>query len=168
MKMIFGYLAIEIKLKFCNYNKAFQNLININLLHYKILSGRYVIYEANGKRKGKEYNILTDNIMFEGEYLNGKKNGKGKEYNEYENIIFEGEYKDGKKEGQGKEFDESGNLIFEGEYENGLRKKGYLKEYYEGKVIFEADYSCVFSWSYRQYEAVFTEKTSNFTKSYYF
>ena len=34
--------------------------------------------------------------MFEGEYLNGKRNGKGKEY-KYGEIIFEGEYLNGKR-----------------------------------------------------------------------
>ena len=32
--------------------------------------------------------------MFEGEYLNGKRNGKGREYND-EILIFEGEYLNG-------------------------------------------------------------------------
>ena len=36
-------------------------------------------------------------LIFEGEYLNGKRNGKGKEYNDNGQLIFEGEYLDGKK-----------------------------------------------------------------------
>ena len=50
--------------------------------------------------KGKEYE--ADGILkFEGEYLNGKRNGKGKEY---ENGIlkFEGKYVLGKLNGKGK------------------------------------------------------------------
>ena len=34
-------------------------------------------------------------LKFEGEYLNGKRNGKAKEYDG--DLIFEGEYKNGKK-----------------------------------------------------------------------
>ena len=30
--------------------------------------------------------------MYEGEYLNGERNGKGKEYNNYGELIFEGKY----------------------------------------------------------------------------
>ena len=97
-KLIFRYLAIEIKLKICKYNKALQNLLNINILHYKILSGRYIIYEAN--KKGKECNILTDEIIFKGEYSEGKRNGKGKEYNKDGNLIFEGEYLNGERNGK--------------------------------------------------------------------
>ena len=51
--------------------------MNINLINYKIFSGRYIIYEEKGK--GKEYDN-EDYLIFEGEYLNGKKNGKAKEY----------------------------------------------------------------------------------------
>ena len=29
---------------------------------------------------GKEYILNTNALLFEGEYLNGKRNGKGKEY----------------------------------------------------------------------------------------
>ena len=35
--------------------------------------------------------------MFEGEYLNGKRNGKAKEYNRNGKITFEGEYLNGNK-----------------------------------------------------------------------
>ena len=37
----------------------------------------------------KEY--YDNKIIFEGEYLNGKRNGKGKEYNRFGSLIFEGE-----------------------------------------------------------------------------
>ncbi len=36
-------------------------------------------------------------LEFEGEYLNGIRNGKGKEYYDDGTLIFEGEYSDGKK-----------------------------------------------------------------------
>ena len=60
-------------------------------------------------------------LKFEGEYKNGKKNGKGKEfYKSYE--IYENEYLEGEKSGS--------KLIFEGEYLNGERN-GKGKEYYD-------------------------------------
>ena len=34
---------------------------------------------------------MMENVRFEGEYLNGKRHGKGKEYNKYK-LLFEGEY----------------------------------------------------------------------------
>ena len=61
------------------------------------------------KKMEKEKNIL----IFEGEYLNGKRNGKGKEYGYDGSLKFEGEYLNGKriekvkqegqKEGEGQE-----------------------------------------------------------------
>ena len=38
-------------------------------------------------------------------------------------ILFEGEYLEGEINGKGKEFDYDGDLIFEGEYVNGKRKE---------------------------------------------
>ena len=83
--------------------------------------------------------------MFEGEYKNDKRNGKGKEYypngqlkfeGEYycdyrkkgksyvkERIEYEGEFLNGLKNGKGKEYNDDNEIIFEGEYLNGERKK---------------------------------------------
>ena len=48
--------------------------------------------------KVKEYNDYNE-LTFEGEYLNGKRNGKGKEYygNGNGKLRFEGEFLDNKK-----------------------------------------------------------------------
>ena len=44
----------------------------------------------------KEKNII-DELIFEGDYINGKRNGKGKEYNYYDKLEFEGEYLNAKR-----------------------------------------------------------------------
>ena len=36
-------------------------------------------------------------LIYEGEYINGIRHGKGKEYNDDVNLIFEGEYFNGEK-----------------------------------------------------------------------
>ena len=66
--------------------------------------------------KGIEYDD-DGNLIFEGEYLNDERNGKGKEYY-YDNggLIFEGQYLNGKRNGKGKEHGYDGILEFEGEY----------------------------------------------------
>ena len=64
------------KLKVVKYNKSLQKNIDINIINYKHFSGRYIIYESNGI--GKEYEGYNDILLFEGEYLNGERNGKGK------------------------------------------------------------------------------------------
>ena len=48
--------------------------------------------------------------MFEGEYLNGVRNGKGKEYYDNGELIFEGGYLNGKRNGKGKEYNNKGKL----------------------------------------------------------
>ena len=58
-----------------------------------------VIYELiNGKGYIKQYDFYFADLVliFEGEYINGEKNGKGKEYYEDGKLKFEGEYKEGK------------------------------------------------------------------------
>ena len=78
----------------------------------------------NGKFNGigKDYDEDSGDLRFEGEYLNNKRNGKGKEYNYEGKLVFEGEYLNDKRHGKGKEYNDEGELIFEGEYENGVKK----------------------------------------------
>ena len=49
------------------------NLLRVNEMNYKRLSGKYKVYQENGK--GMEYDQYGC-LLYEGEYLNGKKNGK--------------------------------------------------------------------------------------------
>ena len=66
-----------------------------------------IIYEPNninnlyklkdGKGFIKEYNRLNFKLIFEGYYLNGKRNGRGKEYNFDGCLKYEGEYLNGKR-----------------------------------------------------------------------
>ena len=58
---------------------------------------------------------------FEGKYLNGEKDGKGKEYHKiFGKVIFEGEYLKGKRwNGKGNVYDNEGNLINDEIYING-------------------------------------------------
>ena len=57
-----------------------------------------IIYELkNGNGKVKEYYKGVCKLKFEGAYLNGKKNGKGKLYDSKGNLEFEGEYLNSKK-----------------------------------------------------------------------
>ena len=131
-----------------------------------------IIYEINdGTGKGKETNDNGE-LIFEGEYLNGKRNGMGKEYY-YNNdrleiggenlndmkdsyLIFKGEYfNDRRWNGEGKEYDTEDNLIFEGEFLNGIRN-GKGKEYYKNKLIFEGEYLNGIRWNGKgqEYKAI--------------
>ena len=68
--------------------------MNIDINYFKKISGKYKII-TNGKVK--EYLIDKNIIIFFGEYKKGKKTGYGKEYNEEGDLIFEGNYLNGKK-----------------------------------------------------------------------
>ena len=139
IEMPFSFLSEINKLKLIKYNKNFQNILNIQLINYKLLSGRYIIYESINI--GKEYYFYNDSLIFEGSYKNGERNGKGKEFDSKGKIIFEGEYLKGKRwKGKGKEYDSKGTLIYAVEYLNG-EINGNGKEYnYEGKLIFEGEF----------------------------
>ena len=99
-----------------------------------------------------------DSLIFEGQYKDGGKNGKGKIIKEGI-TIFEGEFLNGKrwngngydfkgnivyklKNGNGfvKEYNPDNSLLFEGNYING-EKNGYIKEYnISGNLVFEGNY----------------------------
>ena len=90
-----------------------------------------LIYEGgylNGKRngQGKEYNFLNGILEYEGEFSDGKWNGKGKKYYKGK-LDYDGEYKNNIRNGKGKEYDYNGILRFEGIYKDGKRwtGKGY-------------------------------------------
>ena len=118
-------------------------------LNGKRWNGKGGIFLNVIERYGSQ-NFGRDKVVFVGEYSNGKKNGKGKEFYFNDKIKFEGEYLDdlkwnGKeydanngqvyeiKEGKGniKEYDYAGLLIFEGEYLNGRK--------WDGKVYYKND-----------------------------
>ena len=65
--------------------------------------------------------------MYEGEYFNGKRNGKGKDYYYNGNIKYEGDYKKGKRHGEGYKYDKTGSIIYIGEFKDGKRN---LKNYF--------------------------------------
>ena len=137
-QIVFSFLNKKTRLKIVKYNKALQSKLNIKLRLYKKLSETFIIYDT--KIKGKEYESKNKQLIFEGEYKNGKREGIGKEYNYKNSVIFEGEYKNGKREGKGKEYNDDNKLIFEGEYINGKRN-GIGKLFYkDGRVQFKGEY----------------------------
>ena len=136
-----------------------------------------MVYEGeylNGKRNGKGKIYGEKNkIIYEGELLNGIKNGIGEEYDETNKIIYKGEFINGKKHGKGKEYSYCFGeiLIFEGDYFNNYRVRG--KEYYcNGKLKFIGEYLFKNKWSGKLYDydgkIIFEPNNGNVTiKEYY-
>ena len=110
LKKIFLSLKSINCLEIIRYNKSFQNKLSKNIGSYKELAKVYRIIDKN--LNVKEYNIKTNELIFEGKLMNGKKNGFGKLYDEG-NLIYEGEWKNNEKNGFGKLYGDS-QLIFEG------------------------------------------------------
>ena len=133
LRIIFSCIEEKQKLKLIKYNKNLQEKLNIRLINYKLFSRRYIIFES--KEEGKEY-YYDGTLEFEGEYLNGLRNGKGREYYYNNgNLKFEGEYINGERNGKGKKYYDY-KLEFEGEYLNGFRN-GKGKEYDNDELRFE-------------------------------
>ena len=149
IKSIFDYIIEGKKLELIKYNKSFQNILSISLYNYKLFSQRYIIYEENNKIV-KEYNSISNKLIFEGEYSNKKRNGKGKIYNDVGYVIFEGEFLNGKKNGKGKEY-QNVPIIFEGEYLNGMRNGKGRQFGILGKILFEGEYLKGKKWNGKGY-----------------
>ena len=115
------------------------------------INGNKAYKLINGKGIVKEYKEDDGNLEFEGEYLNGERNGKGIEYTSAEHKYYEGEFKNGKKHGKGNLYYYKGNLLFEGEFLYNYKKKG--KEYYfDGKLRFEGEYLYNKKWNGIEYD----------------
>ena len=100
---------------------------------------------------GKEYNYFDNQLKFEGEYLNGRRHGKGKQYNEDDGYLeYEGEYYKGLRQGKGKEYNEDGKLLFEGEYLYGYKIKG--KFYINSKLEFDREFLFDYKWNGKGYD----------------
>ena len=119
----------------------------------------------------KEKNIVK--LLFEGEYLNDKRNGIGKAYNYDGILLFEGIYLndiewigtiyDNRGEiidnlkndinGKGKEYYRN-EIIFDGEYLNGIRN-GKGKEYYiYHNLLFKGEYLNDKKWEGKGYNII--------------
>ena len=74
--VIFSNIIEKRQLQLIQYNKHLQKILKINILNYRIFSGKYIEYEST--TKGKIFDAYNDKLIFEGEFLNGKKMEKEK------------------------------------------------------------------------------------------
>ena len=156
-------------------NKNIKDKTNRNGKGYEYYENKFVFEGEykNGKiknGKGMLYNH-KGNIIFNGDYINGKRNGIVYEYYEKnenininipsENIPllkYEGKYIDDEKNGLGKEYQYDENnepvLIFEGIFKNGNKWEGNAKEYYKipDKLTFDGEYKEGQKWKGNFYE----------------
>ena len=153
LKNIFSFLKTITKFNFIKYNKSLQSKLEIGLIDYRRFSKRYIIYEENGM--GKEYDGFEDKLIYEGEFLNGERSGKGKILYKNGKINYIGQFLHGKKHGLGKEYDSIFELKFIGNYLYG-EKNGKGKEicnigYYD-KIIFKGEFRNGNKWTGKGYD----------------
>ena len=65
LKKIMSYLKDEKKLKLLKYNKKVQNILNITIIDFLKLSGKYIIDQKDGIKY--IYNSYNDELIYEGE-----------------------------------------------------------------------------------------------------
>ena len=119
-------------------NSFLLDIINTNI-NSDFISVKFLInndlfiglFEPEIKNPKKGLLLSSNGDYYEGEFLNGKKEGKGKKIyangNEYKNCnIYEGNWKNGKENGEGIFKFNNGN-IYEGEFrEGGIYGRGIL------------------------------------------
>ena len=88
-----------------------------------------VIYVLNNGT-GQVMEFENDNLIFDGNYLNGKRDGRGKEYFSNGSLKFKGKYQNDKRNGKGTEYYYNTDIKkFIGNYRNGKRWDGKLIKY---------------------------------------
>ena len=139
LKAVFSFINEKSTLKIVIYNKKIQVSLDIDIINYKKLSGKYIVFDEKGE--GKEYDSYTGQLIFKGKYCIKEKKKIGLEFKDNK-IVFRGEIRNGKKwEGEGKEYDNCGREIYEGGFLNGERHgKGIITIYNEfDNKIFESE-----------------------------
>ena len=58
-------------LKLFKINNKIRNILNINLIDYKIISGKYI--KGNRNCYAKEYDSYNNALIFEGDFIEWKK-----------------------------------------------------------------------------------------------
>ena len=96
-----------------------MNYLKVNIRKRKILKTYFDDINNILKRELEIKNGKTNGNkrLYIGTYQNGKPHGFGTLYYEFFGYIkYVGEFKDGMKDGKGKEFDKNGNIIYKGNY----------------------------------------------------
>ena len=101
-----------------------------------------IIYDGeiiNGKANGKGILYYKNGYYYVGQWLNDKKNGKGTIYDKNGNVNYEGDFVNGKFEGYGKGFCENGDYYI-GQWLGGLKNGKGILYYKNGNVKYEGDF----------------------------
>lgn len=81
----------------------------------------------DGNENGQSKLFKNDKIVFEGEMTKGKRNGKGKYYNQDGQLVYEGDFKNDNPNGTGKFYKKDGSVWYEGNVVDGFPSKPPVK-----------------------------------------
>ena len=140
----FIYLVIQYLQNSQDYNEINDNIKknlaqNKKYIEYFYPNGYYYIgplIDGLPNNRGKIYDE-KGNLIYEGEMINGRKEGYGKRY--YDNGYYIGQFSNDLKSGKGKYFFNNGE-IYEGEFDNDLLE-GYGKYIYKNGNYYVGSFS---------------------------
>ena len=129
------FLKLRVHVVAINKNDRYANFIYpaVNIIKDDIRKIR-----NKGKYVDGKY-IWVDNKYYVGEFSNNIPNGKGIKYYPNGNLLYEGNFVNGKFDGIGKYYYDDGDT-FLGEYKQGLRDGKGTLYYKNGKIRYEGDY----------------------------
>lgn len=88
-----------------------------------VYCGTFKSGELNGT---SIYQIENDKVIFKGDFVNGRREGNGEEYQDGE-LVYKGEWKNGVKEGRGTQY-KDGSVVYDGKWTNGAPSSGTLND----------------------------------------
>ena len=94
------------------------------------MSSIYIGEKTKGRGKGKMVDMKQGTgmqwekgtLVYEGQYHQDKKKGRGVEYNRHATKVYNGEWLDDKYHGIGTEYDCVGRIVYRGSFEEGKRE----------------------------------------------
>ena len=88
----------------------------------------------NGVRNGKGVEYANGKKVYDGEWRNGVRNGHGKQFDAYERLLYDGGWSNGMRSGEGTEYADS--AAWTGVWKNG-KKDGKFSCWFEGGMVEE-------------------------------
>lgn len=97
-------------------------------------------YEGERDKEGRPHGkgVLSDEfgVLYEGDFVHGKREGKGIEYDERGYVSYVGEWKEDERNGIGSEY-VCNQIVYDGEWKGG-RANGFGRSFdVEGEILYE-------------------------------
>ncbi len=125
--IIFVYIFVKFLFPWAEGNLWTAEII-INSEKYSTFSGRARVVDTSGM------------LIYEGDMVDGKITGEGKQYNYYGELVYEGSFEDSQYSGQGKLYN-SGVMIYEGAFSKNMYEGQGSLYNQQGQLIYSGNFS---------------------------